>query len=166
MRAFVFITCLLLTVHAHGFKVYEVLIHKDLLESFANSESILSAADGEAVIIKSYAELQQTSAHSWLVDQTYPLEYVEKIEPDGTVISATRDVGLRVKIKQRGDNSYDLYYNHSKLLKWLPFTKHYHLQPIFNTIKLNPKAVTIKDEAIMGGLHIGDHVQYFIIMRM
>jgi len=160
--------CCCLVADAQSFKVYELLIPKDKIESFSNPQEMIEAAGRGGATITAYADLPESKDGVWSIDQTYSVRYAEELDDQGDPVKfADRKVGLEVQIKELDDGIIDFTYCHTKLEAWIPFSLHQGaLQPIFSTREITPGPFKLDDYIIMGGLVTQDGVLHIIIQKI
>jgi hypothetical protein len=153
---------------AQSFKVYELLIQKDKIADFSTTEEMIEAANDSDVKISAYADLPDGKNGVWQLDQTHLVRYAEKLDTSGEPIAFTdRKVGLLVRIEEQADGKIDVYYHHTKLEAWIPFSQHKNiLQPIFTTTEITPGPINVNGFMAIGGLTNQDGVLHIIIQKI
>ena len=160
--------CCCLVAEAQSFKVYELLIPKDKIESFANPQEMIQAAERGGATITAYADLPKSKNGVWSIDQTYSVRYAEELDSSGHPVTfVDRKVGIEVQIELEADGSFDVTYCHTRLEAWIPFRGHEgSFLPIFTTTQVSPAPIQIDDYIIMGGLANQDGVLNIIIQKI
>ena len=156
-----------LIAEAQSFKVYELLVPKDKIESFSNPREMIDAVGHDGIKLIAFADLNNGENGLWSIDQAYSLEYAEEFDHLGEPIThATRKIGLQVSIKQQSNGQVEMKYSNTKLEEWIPIRMvPGAFQPIFSTGEMTTTFV-IEDYVVMGGLVTDDGVLIMIIHKI
>lgn len=160
--------CFCLVAQAQSFKVYELLIPNEKIESFSNPQEMIAAASSGGATIAAYADLPKGENGVWSFDQTHIVRFAEEVNAQGQPTKSTdRKVGIEVQIKLQEDGRFDVSYSNTRLEAWIPFSGHAGVfQPIFTTTQVTPGPIYLDDYMIMGGLTNQDGVLHIIIQKI
>lgn len=149
---------------AERFRVYEILVDENWMESKVSKQALIQAAGREPFVqLSAYGELQKASSGVWSLDQRYTFEYLESLSGGRTI---SRKVGLWVQVSELPEGQYQVEYEQVRLDGWRRFgVNHEGLQPIFNTREFSYSG-PIDGISMHGGLGVGGAREYFLIERI
>ena len=157
-----------LVADAQSFKVYELLIAKDKIESFSSPQKMIEAAGHDGVTMTAYADLPKGKNGVWSLDQTHIVRYAEEVNAQGQSTKfADRKVGIEIRLELQEDGRFDVSYSNTRLVAWIPFSEHAGVfQPILTTTQLTPGPIYLDGYTAMGGLVNPDGVLQIIIQKI